>query len=128
MILKTVENEFFFYLSLTLHSHTQRLIILKLYKIRLSTRAEVSSSHTHLIVIDLQRCLVRAECDEALPVRGELSQEAGRLLYVDEGEVREDVGVEAAVCVDAAPPVARPKDLAGMQAKSQILGRNSTWQ
>lgn len=64
--------------------------------------------------------LVRGEGDEAAAVWRELSQEAGRLLHVDHGEVGEKVLVEAADSVPVRPGSARA-DAPPLQAVNHVL-------
>lgn len=73
-----------------------------------------------LILVDLQRGLVRGEGDEVAAVRGELAQEAGWLLHVDHCEVGEDVLVENTDLVPVGAGFARA-DPAALQAVDDIL-------
>lgn len=73
-----------------------------------------------LILIDLQRGLVRGEGDEVAAIRGELAQEAGRLLHVDHGEVGEDVLVEDTDLVPVGAGLSRA-DPTALQAVDDIL-------
>ena len=65
--------------------------------------------------------LVGGESDEALSVGRELSEEAGRLLEVDERVVGVDVGVEPPRRVQKVPLVPRPVDLAVEEAGHDVL-------
>lgn len=68
----------------------------------------------------LKGSLVRRESDEAAAVWRELSQEAGRLLHVDHGEVGEKVLVEAANSVPVRPGSTRA-DPPPLQTVNHVL-------
>lgn len=78
-----------------------------------------------LILVDLQRGLVRGEGDEVAAIGGELAQEAGRLLHIDHSEVGEDILVEDADLVPVGASFARA-DPAALQAVDDILVLDAT--
>ena len=75
-------------------------------------------------LVDLQRRLVGGERDEVPAVGRELTQEARRLLDVDDAQVREDVGVEGARHVRLGART-RAVRLAPRQALHQVLRRDA---
>ncbi len=69
----------------------------------LLTLKKIFSSLASLVLVYFQRSLIRRKRYKASPVRGELTQEAGWLLYIHHCEVGEQVLVEAAHTVPMCP-------------------------
>lgn len=78
-------------------SDVERALVIPIGKcFSLLTLEKIFSSLASLILVDFQGSLIRGECNKASSVRGEFTQEAGRLLHVHHCEVGEQVLVEAA--------------------------------
>ena len=86
---------------------------------------EVLGGLAALVLVDFQRCLVGRESDEVASVGGELSQEARRLLHIDDREVGEDVLVEDPDLVPVGACLARA-DPPALQAVNDILVLDSS--
>lgn len=86
---------------------------------------EVFRGLASLVFVDLKGSLIGGEGDETAPVGGELTEEAGGLLYIHHGEIGEEVLVEAAHAVPVSPEGARA-DPTSLQAVDDVLVLNAT--